>query len=69
MLLPVPMRLRKRGGKEMIRFAAEEYQECKKWIAQKIQAGYSWADVKKLCTTDEMFEEEIEIADTKKRSL
>ena len=58
MLLPVPMRLRKRGGKEMIRFAAEEYQECKKWIAQKIQAGYSWADVKKLCTTDEMFEEE-----------
>lgn len=42
----------------MIRFAAEEYQECKKWIAKKIQGGYSWADVKKLCTTDEMFEEE-----------
>ena len=41
----------------MIRFAAEEYQECKKWIAKKIQGGYSWADVKKLCTTDEMFEE------------
>ena len=27
MLLPVPTRSRKRGGKEMIRFAAEEYQE------------------------------------------
>ena len=42
----------------MIRFAAEEYQECKIWIAQKIQSGYSWTDVKKLCTTDELFEEE-----------
>lgn len=42
----------------MVRFAAEEYQECKKWIAQKIQSGYSWGDVKKLCTTDELFQEE-----------
>lgn len=42
----------------MVRFAAEEYQECKKWIAQKIQEGYSWADVKKLCTTDVLFQEE-----------
>lgn len=42
----------------MVKFAAEEYQECKKWIAQKIQEGYSWADVKKLCTTDELFQEE-----------
>ena len=41
----------------MIKFAAEEYQECKKWIARKIQDGYSWEDVKKLCTTDELFEE------------
>ena len=31
----------------MVKFAAEEYQECKKWIAQKIQEGYSWADVNK----------------------
>lgn len=42
----------------MIRFAAEEYQECKKWIAEKIQSGYSWADVKVLCVTEAMFEEE-----------
>ena len=42
----------------MVKFAAEEYQECKKWIAQKIQEGYSWADVKRLCTTDELFQEE-----------
>ena len=42
----------------MIRFAAEEYQQCKKWIAEKIQEGYSWEDVKKLCVSNEMFEEE-----------
>jgi hypothetical protein len=42
----------------MIRFAAEEYQECKIWIAQKKEEGYSWNDIKKLCTNDEMFEEE-----------
>ena len=40
----------------MIKYAAEEYQECKKWIAEKIQKGYSWEDVKKLCTTSEMFD-------------
>ena len=50
----------------MVKFAAEEYQECKKWIAQKIQEGYSWTDVKKLCTTEEMFQEDESagIADT-----
>ena len=42
----------------MIKFAAEEYQQCKKWIAEKIQGGYSWPDVKKLCVSDELFEEE-----------
>ena len=32
------MKSKESGGIEMpIRFAAEEYQECKKWIAQKIQ--------------------------------
>lgn len=41
----------------MVKFAAEEYQECKKWIAQRIQEGCSWADVKKLCTTEEQFRE------------
>ena len=42
----------------MIKFAAEEYQQCKKWIAEKIQGGYSWSDVKKLCVSDELFAEE-----------
>ena len=45
-------------GKRMIRFAAEEYQECKKWIAEKIQSGYSWNDVKKLCVSNKLFEDE-----------
>lgn len=42
----------------MIKFAAEEYQECKKWLSEQIQAGYTWDEVKNLCTTDELFEEE-----------
>lgn len=42
----------------MNRFTAEKYRDCKKWIAEKIQSGYSWNDVKKLCVSNELFEEE-----------
>lgn len=30
-------------------FASEEFTGCKKWIAEKIQSGASWDDVKNLC--------------------
>lgn len=33
----------------MSNYAGEEYTECKKWIADKIQQGYSWEDVAHFC--------------------
>lgn len=35
----------------MSNYASEEYIESKKWISEKISEGYSWEDVKVLCTT------------------
>lgn len=34
-------------------FASEEYIECKKWISEKIETGYTWEQVKLLCAKEE----------------
>lgn len=45
----------------MSAFSAEEYTSCKKWIAQKIQEGYSWDDVEHLCVSEEQAAQEFEV--------
>lgn len=41
-------------------FSAEEYTSCKKWIAQKIQEGFSWEDVEHLCVPEEQAAEQFD---------
>lgn len=41
-------------------FASEEYNSCKVWIAEQIQAGASWEAVKNLCVSPELVESEFE---------
>ncbi len=41
-------------------FASEEYTGCKKWIAEKIQSGASWDDVKNLCVSSNKVDEEFD---------
>ena len=48
------------GGKAMTGFSAEEYTNCKKWIAQKIQEGYSWEDVEHLCVPEDKMADEFD---------
>lgn len=47
-------------GKGMTMFSAEEYTSCKKWIAQKIQEGYSWEDVEHLCVPENQAAQEFD---------
>lgn len=44
----------------MTGFSAEEYTSCKKWIASKIQEGYSWEDVAHLCVPEEQVADEFD---------
>ena len=44
----------------MTMFSAEEYTSCKKWIAQKIQEGYSWEDVEHLCVPENQAAQEFD---------
>lgn len=44
----------------MSNFASEEYIDCKKWIAQKIQEGFSWDDVRNLCVSSDKVESEFD---------
>lgn len=41
-------------------FASEKYIDCKKWIANQIQAGATWEEVGNLCVTPENAEKELE---------
>lgn len=41
-------------------FSSEEYIECKKWIAEKIQEGYSWENVASLCVNSQQMAEEFD---------
>lgn len=41
------------GRIRMNNFTSEEYIDCKKWIAQKIQEGFSWDDVRNLCVSND----------------
>lgn len=44
----------------MSKFVSEEYDDCKKWIAQKVQEGFSWDDIRNLCVTPECASEEFD---------
>lgn len=41
-------------------FASDEYINCKRWIAGRIQEGCSWNEVKRLCVNPELVEEEFD---------
>lgn len=41
-------------------YAGEEYEHCKKWIAQEIQDGYSWEQVAHLCVDAQDEEDEFD---------
>lgn len=41
-------------------FAGAEYIKCKKWVAQKIQSGFTWEDVLHLCVSSKREEEEFD---------
>ena len=36
-----------------MRFASEEFLDCKKWIAEKIESGNTWEQVKLFCVSEE----------------
>ncbi len=36
-----------------MRFVSEEYLDCKKWIAEKIESGNTWEQVKLFCVSEE----------------
>lgn len=40
----------------MLDFESKAYQPCKEWIANNIDAGKSWNDIKKLCVSDDDFD-------------
>ena len=42
----------------MQEFVSEEYNLCKKWVANQINAGYAWDDVENLCVDSGAFERE-----------
>ena len=36
-----------------MRFASEEFLDCKKWIAERIESGSTWEQVKLFCVSEE----------------
>lgn len=34
-------------------FASEEFLDCKKWIAEQIENGKTWDEVKTFCVSEE----------------
>ncbi len=44
----------------MSSFESQEYTRCKQWIAERIQAGHTWADVRNLCVSADQVEDEFD---------
>ena len=44
----------------MSSFDSQEYPRCKQWIAERIQAGHTWAAVRNLCVSADQVEDEFD---------